>query len=143
MKKAASSLIPLLRGPKKRRPELSVAQGFTDGDLLHLTGPVLGYEAGTVLPVLAFCIDEELDGTPYCVRAYVPGKGTTYAGCQAARFRTALQKEQWFGGIRPLYFTEVDVTDHADMLRLERVSEAIIIPMYDYASLGVATAKAA
>jgi hypothetical protein len=127
-------LIPLLASPGNKRPSLPVAAGFTDGDLLHLTAPVLDFPKGTVLPVLGYCIDEEVDGTPYCVRAYVPGRGTTFSGRQASRFRTALQREVWFGGLRPLFLTEIDVTDHAEALRLERIVEAVVIPMYDYAA---------
>jgi hypothetical protein len=143
MKKPPLPLIPLLASPKNKRARLNVAAGFQDTDMLHLIAPVLDFPKGTILPVLGYCIDEELDGTPYCVRAYVPGRGTTYAGRQASRFATALQKEKWFGGIRPLYFTEIDVTDHADALRLERVTEAVVIPMYNYAVLGVSTSHAA
>ncbi|MBH8558971.1 hypothetical protein [Hymenobacter negativus] len=132
MNKNKPSLIPELGSPQNKRTRLSVAAGFTETDLLHLTAPVLDFPKGTVLPVLGYCIDEEVDGTPYCVRAYVPGRGTTFAGRQASRFRTALQREVWFGGIRPLFFTEIDVTDHAEALRLERVVEAVVIPMYDY-----------
>ena len=135
MKTPKPSLIPLLASPGKKKPDLSIAGGFTDGDLLHLTGPVLDFPKGTVLPVLGYCIDEEVDGTPYCVRAYVPGRGTTFAGRQASRFRTALQREVWFGGVRPLFLTEIDVTDHAEALRLERIVEAVVIPMYDYRGL--------
>ncbi|WP_460500745.1 hypothetical protein, partial [Hymenobacter agri] len=80
MKPPKPSLIPLLASPGHKKPSLSVAAGFTDTDLLHLVAPVLDFPAGTVLPVLGYCIDEEVDGTPYCVRAYVPGRGTTFAG---------------------------------------------------------------
>ena len=143
MKTPKPSLIPLLASPGKKKPDLAVSAGFTETDLLHLTGPVLDFPKGTVLPVLGYCIDEEVDGTPYCVRAYVPGRGTTFAGRQASRFRTALQREVWFGGIRPLFFTEIDVTDHAEALRLERVVEAVVIPMYDYSGLVSPLRKAA
>ena len=143
MKKHPLPLIPPLGTPKNKRAGQPVADGFRDGDLLHLTASVHDYPKGTVLPILGFCLDTEVDGTPYCLRAYVPGRGTTYAGRQASRFRTALQQEQWFGGIRPLYFTEIDITDHAEALRLERVTEAVVIPMYDYSALDLPTRKAA
>lgn len=90
-KKHPKPLIPPLGSPTNKRAKLDVSEGFKEGDLLHLAAPVLGYPAGTVLPVLGYCRDEDVDGTPYCLRAYVPGKGTTYAGRQASRFRTALQ----------------------------------------------------
>jgi hypothetical protein len=140
MKPHKPALIPLLASPGHKKPSLSVAAGFTENDLLHLAAPVLDFPTGMVLPVL---IDEEVDGTPYCVRAYVPGRGTTFAGRQASRFRTALQREVWFGGIRPLFFTELDVTDHAEALRLERVVEAVVIPMYDYRGMDTPMRKAA
>lgn len=133
MKPPKPSLIPLLALPGHQKPSLLVAAGFTATALLHLMGPVGDFPAGTVLPVPGYCIDEEVDGSPYCVRAY--GRGTTFAGWPARRFRTALQCELWFGGMRPLFFTEVDVTDHAEALRLERVVEAVI-PMYDYCGTG-------
>jgi hypothetical protein len=105
--------------------------------------PSTGLSSGTVLPVLGYCINEKVDGTPYCVRAYVPGRGTTFAGRQASRFRTALQREVWIGGIRPLFFSEINITDQAEALRLERVVEAVVIPMYDYRGLDSPMRKAA
>jgi len=138
-KKNPKPLIPLLGSPTNKRAKLDVSEGFKEGDELRLTKPVLRYKTGTVLPVLGFCLDVDVDGTPYCLRAYVPGKGTTYAGRQASRFRTALQKEVWFGGMRSLYFTELDVTDHAESIRLHRETGAVVIPMYDYDRLGIDT----
>ncbi|MDO7877350.1 hypothetical protein Q5H93_21575 [Hymenobacter sp. ASUV-10] len=138
-KKNPKPLIPLLGSPVNKRAKLDVSEGFKEGDMLVLTGRVLSFRAGTVLPVLGYCLDMDVDGTPYCLRAYVPGKRTTYAGRQASRFRTALQQEVWFGGMRSLYFTELDVTDHAEAIRLQRETGAIVIPMYDYDRLGIDT----
>jgi hypothetical protein len=141
--KSSPSLTPLLALPGQQELSLPVAAGFTENDLLRLAAPVLDFPSGTVLPVLGYCINEKVDGTPYCVRAYVPGRGTTFAGRQASRFRTALQREVWIGGIRPLFFSEINITDQAEALRLERVVEAVVIPMYDYRGLDSPMRKAA
>lgn len=132
MKPPKPSVITMLASPGHKTPSLSVATGFTETDRLHLTDPALEFSKGTVLPVPGYCINEEMDGTPFCIRAYVPGRGATFTRWQANCFRTALQREAWFNGLRPLFFTEADITAHAETLRLERVVEAVTIPIYDY-----------
>lgn len=132
MKKALASpapLIPALPCSERAREKHAVADGFRDGDLLHLLKPVGDWPAGTVLPVLGYCLCQDVNFHGYALRAYVPGRSTTYSGREAARFPAALQEEHWLGSI-PMVFAEIDITDHADALALSRVSEAIVIEMY-------------
>lgn len=129
MKKTLAPLVPSLPCSERARHRYHVADGFRDGDLLHLLKPIGDFPAGTVLPVLGYCVCQDLHLTTYAVRAYVPGRATTYSGREAARFPTVLQHEEWMGSV-PLYFAEIDITDYADALALCRVSEAVVIEMY-------------
>jgi hypothetical protein len=122
-------LIPSLPCSDRAREKHLVADGFRDGDLLYLLAGIGDWPAGTVLPVLGFCVCHDVNYQPYALRAYVPGRATTYSGREAARFPAALQTEMWLGSI-PMYFTEIDITDHADALALRRISEAVVIEMY-------------
>jgi hypothetical protein len=47
-----------------------------------------------------------------------------YTEREARRYATANQREQWFGSVL-MYLTEIDLTDYADCLRLERLSERV------------------
>lgn len=126
-----ASLIPPLRSALAPK-ECFTLSTFRDGDLLHLLAEVARRPAGTVLPVLGqlCCFDEH--GQLWRLVAYVPASPlecTTYAGRQARRFPEPGQLERWFGGVH-LLFTEIDLTDSAEGLALERWSEAPVIPMY-------------
>ena len=126
-------LLPPLASALKGEKPILLAEGFLPGDLLHLRSEVVGRPAGTVLPVLGYCLCVDAQGQPYALRAYVPlcpGGATTYAGREAARFPEPGQRERWLGGV-PMYpFTELDITDHAHELAVERQREAIVVQMY-------------
>ena len=125
-------LLPPLASVLKGEKPIALTEGFQPGDLLHLLADVVGRPAGTVLPVLGYCLCVDAQGQPYALRAYVPlspAFATTYAGREAARFPEPGQQERWLGGVQ-LYFTELDLTDHAHELRLERIGGGILIAMY-------------
>ncbi len=122
-------LLPLLASALKGEKPLSLAEGFAEGDLLHLKAPLLGLPKGTVLPVLGYCLYVDAQGQPYALRAYVPLSpegGTTYAGREAARFPEPGQRERWL----QRRFSELDITDHAHELAIERRREALVVQMY-------------
>lgn len=125
-------LLPPLTSAVKGEKPIPLTEGFQPGDLLHLLAEVVGRPAGTVLPVLGYCLCFDGQGQAYALRAYVPlspAFATTYAGREAARFPEPGQQERWLGGVQ-MYFTELDLTDHAHELRLERRREALVIQMY-------------
>ncbi|MGI4871361.1 MAG: hypothetical protein ACRYFX_09300 [Janthinobacterium lividum] len=125
-------LLPFLKGALTPKVPYSVEDGFRTGDLLHLLAEVAGRPAGTVLPVLGQCRCPDAHGRAWRLLAYVPASPTdctTYAGRQASRFPEAGQVERWFAGVQ-MRFTEIDITDWADSLALERQTEAIVIQMY-------------
>lgn len=126
------SLIPPLRSALEPQHTFSLADGFVDGDLLHLLAEVAHRPAGTVLPVLGQCACYDATGQLWRLLAYVPASPldcTTYAGRQASRFPEAGQLERWFAGVQ-MRFTEIDITDSAEALAVERHQEAIVIQMY-------------
>jgi len=127
-----NSLLPLLLSALKGEKPIPLLDGLREGDLLHLLSHLLGWPKGTVLPVLGYCLCFDAQGQPYALRVYLPlssVQGTTYAGREAARFPEPRQQERWFGGIQ-MRFTELDLTDHAHELALERRREALVIQMY-------------
>lgn len=126
-----NSLIPPLRSALAPKESYAVAT-FLGGDLIHLLSSVAYWPAGTVLPVLGQCQYFDAQKQLWRLLAYVPASAdecTTYAGRQARRFPEAGQLEQWFGGVH-MVFTEIDITDSAECLALERRTEAVVIPMY-------------
>lgn len=126
-------LLPFLKGALNPKEPYNLNDGFRSSDLLHVLAPGLPWPAGTVLPVLGQCLCRDAQGHAWRLLAYVPAcpqECTTYPGRQAARFREEGQVECWFAGIPMGYFTELDITDYADALALERLREAVIIPMY-------------
>jgi hypothetical protein len=125
-------LLPLLASALKGEKPILLTEGLLPGDLLHLKATVAGRPKGTVLPVLGYCLYFDAQGQPYALRAYVPlcpEGATTYAGREAARFPEPGQQERWLGGVQ-MYFTELDLTDHAHELALERRREGLVIAMY-------------
>jgi hypothetical protein len=122
-------LVPRLSCIRRPNGKFDLSEGFHPTDLLHVTRACEGFEAGTILPVLGWCRSYDAEGLTYAVRAYVPGFGTTVAGRESQRFPTAFQQEELFVALPP-YFTEIDITDNADCLAMERLHEAVIIPMY-------------
>ncbi|MVN78943.1 hypothetical protein GO988_21650 [Hymenobacter sp. HMF4947] len=125
-------LLPPLASALKGEKPLSLTDGFREGDLLHLKAEVAGRPKGTVLPVLGYCLCFDAQGQPYALRAYVPicpAYATTYAGREAARFPEPGQRERWLGGVQ-MRFTEIDLTDHAHELAVERRREALVVQMY-------------
>ncbi|NML67641.1 hypothetical protein HHL22_20765 [Hymenobacter sp. RP-2-7] len=129
----AETLLPPLRGALNPKESHNLQDGFKEADLLHLLQPLAGRPAGTVLPVLGQLACFDARGQLWRLLAYVPASPsecTTYAGRQARRFPEAGQVERWFAGIPLGYFTEIDLTDSAECLALERQTEAIVVPMY-------------
>ena len=126
-------LVPTIPNVACKRTRHSITD-LMDGDLLHVRADILGADGktllrkGTIVPVLGFVRCDDLQGLPYVVRAYVPGFGTTLACRDARMFPTALQQEMLFSF--PETITELDLTDHADALALERHVGAKVIPMY-------------
>jgi hypothetical protein len=124
------NLVPPLRSALEPKQEYDLTTGFKDGDLLHLLDEP---QHRTVLPVLGQCCCYDAAGNLWRLLAYVPASShncTTYMGRQARRFPEAGQVERWFGGIPLGCFTEVDITDSAEALALERCTEAIVIQLY-------------
>ena len=125
-------LLPPLPSALKGEKPIPLTEGLLEGDLLHFKAPIAGRPQGTVLPVLGYCLCLDAQGQPYALRAYVPlcpEYATTYAGREAVRFPEPNQRERWLGGIQ-LYFSELDLTDHAHELALERRREGLVIAMY-------------
>lgn len=125
-------LLPFVRSALSPKDLFSLVHGLQAGDLFHLLQGVACRPAGTVLPVLGQnrCLDRQ--GRTWRLVAYVPASPldcTTYAGRQAARFPEEGQQETWFEGVH-LRFTEIDLTDYAEAIALERQTEAIVIQMY-------------
>ena len=126
-------LLPCLKGALNPKEPYSLTDGFRASDLLHVLAAGLPWPAGTVLPLLGQCLCRDAQGHTWRLLAYVPAapqECTTYHGRQARRFPEEGQLERWFAGIPMGYFTELDITDNADDLALERLTEAVIIPMY-------------
>jgi hypothetical protein len=122
-------LLPRLPCARRAKDRYGIADGLHPTDRLHVTAPCEGYDAGTILPVLGYNLYLDAQGDTYAVHAYVPGYGTTAAGRQALRFPSPMQQEVLFQEL-PAFLTELDLTDHADSLALERLHEAVVIPMY-------------
>ncbi len=126
-------LVPSLPDVACKRTRHAITD-LRDGDLLHVLADIAGpdgkplFRKGTIVPVLGFVRCDDLTGLAYVVRAYVPGFGTSLACRDARMFPTALQQEMLFS--YPETITEVDLTDHADALALERHVGARVIPMY-------------
>lgn len=95
------------------------------GDQLHLKAKALGFPKGAVLPVYGYCALFDDAGQAYCVTAYVRPTGgegqqlVAYRDREAVRYHFEGQKEQWFGAVL-MYLVPVDLTDYADVLKLER-----------------------
>lgn len=130
---APAPLVPTIPNIACKRTRHTITD-LMDGDLLHVLADIPGpdgltlFKKGTIVPVLGFCRCDDLTGLPYVVRAYVPGFGTSLACRDARMFPTALQQEVLFS--YPETITELDLTDHADALALERHVGAKVIPMY-------------
>lgn len=107
------------------------AAALREGDLLHLKAEVLGFPKGEVLPVYGCCVSLDADtGEPYRVVAYVRGGSESigYAERDFAKYPSAENTESWFGSFL-LFLTEIDLTDYADSLRLERRAVAAELPL--------------
>ena len=112
-------------------PTYSVATGFEIADALHLLSHLAGHRQGDVLEVLGYCLSFDEQGQPYALLAYVRPSATecvTFTERQAARFPEAGQQERWLSNERPLLLTEIDITDHADALALERSTPVVAAP---------------
>jgi hypothetical protein len=123
-------LIPALPSalPGQRNLTFDLSAGFEPGDKLHIISKAIaGHVVGSVVPVLGQCLSRETPTeAPYALVAYVPVSPTictSYMERSAAHFEVDQHIERWFGGVQ-LYFAEVDVTDHAEGLALERMPAA-------------------
>jgi hypothetical protein len=121
-------LIPALRSalPGQRTLTFDLSAGFEPTDKLHiLHETIAGHLAGSVVPVLGQRLSRETPTSPpYALVAYVPVSPTVciaYAERSAAHFEVDQHIERWFGGVQ-LYFAEIDITDHAESLALERTA---------------------
>jgi len=121
-----ATLVPTLPDLFNRRRK-HIITDLEPGDQLHLTAPVLGFAKGSRLPAYGYCRHIDAQGQTYAVTAYVRGgsQGVAYHDREAHRYPTPGQREQWFGSVL-LHLTEIDLTDYADCLRLERLSERVL-----------------
>jgi hypothetical protein len=125
----SAPLVPTLADLFNKR----VRHAITDllpGDALHFTAPVLGFPKGRKVFIHGYCTQYDTQGHAYAVTAYVRplaiGEHTlAYAEREACRYPTDNQQEQWFGSVL-MYLTEIDLTDYADCLRLERLNERLV-----------------
>jgi hypothetical protein len=126
---SSAPIVPRLVCVRRSRDRFDITTGFHATDRLHVVRPCQGFDAGTILPVLGYCLWLDERGDTYAVHVYVSGYGTTAAGREAERFPAMHQQEVLFVALPP-FITELDVTECADCLALERLHEAVIIPMY-------------
>lgn len=124
-----ATLVPTLTDAVNKRVKHS-ATTLQPGDQLHLTAPILGFPKGISRAIHGYCLHLDEQGRAYAVTAYVQpldmGKHTIpYTEREARRYPTPNQREQWFGSVL-MYLTEIDLTDYADCLRLERLSERVL-----------------
>ncbi|GAA4501341.1 hypothetical protein GCM10023172_23020 [Hymenobacter ginsengisoli] len=128
-----------------------VSNGFQpQHPVLHTLIPIAGHPANLALNILGQCLSRETPDSPaYALVAYVAPSATervAYTNRSAARFEVGQHIERWFAGVQ-LYFTEIDITDYADSLRLEYlapiVSEAapaterLVRPLHSITSEGL------
>ncbi|MBO2009207.1 hypothetical protein [Hymenobacter negativus] len=104
------------------------------GDQLHVKAAMLGFPKGAVLPIAGTCCTVDLDGRVVNVVAYVLPVAATaqvvaFTERDYRRFPCALYREMWFG-TPPVCLVEVDLTDYADCLKLERQPEALARLLY-------------
>lgn len=128
-----SPLVPTLADVSVKRLRHSITD-LRGGDQLHLKAPLHGFPKGAVLPIYGFCVCRDAAGNAYEARAYVRGSATAYHNREAVRFPAEHQTEQWFGAFL-LYLVEIDLTDHADCLRLERQPAPLVQLLYPEASI--------
>jgi hypothetical protein len=132
MRSAATTtapLVPSLTDLFNKRVR-HLATDLQPGDSLHLMAPILGFKKGRKVSIYGYCVEYDTQGQPFSVTAYVRPDGLgdhtlAYSERQAGRYPTAGQREQWFGSVL-MYLTEIDLTDYADCLRLERLSERVL-----------------
>jgi hypothetical protein len=137
-----AALVPTLPDVANRRRKHLVTD-LQGGDQLHLTAALLGFKRGAVVPLYGYCALRDAQGQVYSVRGYVRPLTLAYAvpfsEREAVRFRADNQQERWFGEVL-MYLTEIDLTDYADCLRLERLSERVLpllsaeLPFYSQAA---------
>jgi len=129
-----ATLVPTLPDFINRRRK-HVVTDLQPGDQLHLTAAILGFPKGMTRPIFGYCVHTDAQGQPYAVRAYVQPlernhHAVAYTERDAGRYPTPGQQERWFGAVL-LYLTEIDLTDYADCLRLERLSERVLPLLVD------------
>jgi hypothetical protein len=123
-----ATLVPTLTDLFNKRVK-HPATALQPGDSLHLTAPILGFPKGRKVAIYGYCVQFDTQGFAYSAVAYVRPDGlndhaVAYSEREAGRYPTDAQREQWFGSVL-MYLTEIDLTDYADCLRLERLSERV------------------
>ena len=126
---ASAPLVPTLADLFNKRVRHAITT-LQAGDAIHLTAPVLGFAKGRKLFLCGYCTEYDTQGQPYAVTAYVrpdslDAHAVSYSQRQAGRYPTHNQQEQWFGTVL-MYLVEIDLTDYADCLRLERANERLL-----------------
>jgi hypothetical protein len=124
----SATLVPTLADLFNKRVK-HAATDLRPGDSFHLTAPMLGFPKGRKVSIYGYCVQYDTQGHAYAVTAYVrPDElndhAVAYSEREAARYPTDSQREQWFGSVL-MYLTEIDLTDYADCLKLERLSERV------------------
>jgi hypothetical protein len=123
-----ATLVPALTDLFNKRVK-HPATALQPGDSLHLTAPLLGFPKGRKVAVYGYCVQIDTQGFAYSAVAYVRpdslnDHAVAYSEREAARYPAVDQREQWFGSVL-MYLTEIDLTEYADCLKLERLSERI------------------
>ena len=123
-----ATLVPTLTDAVNKRIK-HAATDLQPGDQLHLTAPILGFPKGMTRAIYGYCLHTDEQGRAYGVTAYVQPlimgqHAIAYTEREARRYPSPNQREQWFGSVL-MYLTEIDLTDYADCLRLERLSERV------------------
>lgn len=123
-----ATLVPTLTDLFNKRVK-HLATDLQPGDQLHLTAPILGLPKGSVQAIYGYCVHTDAQGQAYAVTAYVRPTSlgaavVAFTERDARRYPTENQQERWFGEYL-MYLTEIDLTDYADCLRLERLSVRI------------------
>ena len=124
-----ASLVPTLADAVNKRVR-HTATDLQPGDQLHLTAPILGFPRGITRAIYGYCVQADEQGCAYRVTAYVQalalgGHTVAFSERDARRYPATNQQERWFGE-RLMYLIEIDLTEYADCLRLERLSERVL-----------------
>lgn len=112
--------------------QVDIRTGFQSGDMLRVVADVEHLKAGALLPVLGYRILRDEAGHVESVTAYVPGRTTATVYREHVRFPepAAVATEVLLLGMLPPTIYELEVDVYAESLRLDRATEARVVPMY-------------